>query len=75
VGNITKLVTEQVRASDLPEHVRLGLAEGTIVRVTVEPEPEIASDIPGYGFAAGFHAQNKLEPADFIRHLRDEWEA
>jgi hypothetical protein len=45
MGDMTKIVTEHVRASELP----------------------------GYGFAAGLYAQHNLDPTDFVRQLRDEW--
>ena len=36
MGDMTKIVTEHVRASDLPEHLRHGLKDGDLLTVTVE---------------------------------------
>jgi hypothetical protein len=75
MGDMTKIVTEHVRASELPEHLRRGLAGNALVKVTVEAEAAAAvvPDLPGYGFAAGLYAQHNLDPTDFVRQLRDEW--
>jgi GTP-binding protein EngB required for normal cell division len=74
MGDMNKIVTEHVRVSDLPEHVRRGMAEGGLVKVTVETEAAAAVDVPGYGFAKGFYAAQGIDPVEYIRQLRDEWD-
>ncbi len=76
MGDMNKIVTEHVRASDLPEQCREGLDEAMLVRVTVEPETVAVPDlaVPGYGFAKGLYAGLGEDPTRFVRQLRDEWD-
>jgi hypothetical protein len=75
MGEMAKIVTEHVHASDLPTQCREGLDDATIVRVTVEIETALpeANGVPGYGFAKGLYAGLGEEPTRFVRQLRDEW--
>jgi hypothetical protein len=81
MGDMTKIVTEHVRVSDLPEHVRRGLPEGGLVKVTVEteasglavavrPRRSLTSFI---GSVPKRHASME-EIVKEISNLRDEWD-
>jgi hypothetical protein len=76
MGDMNKIVTENVRVSDLPAQFREGLDDAMLVRVTVEPETAVpdANGVPGYGFAKGLYVGLGEEPTRFVRQLRDEWD-
>jgi hypothetical protein len=79
MGDMNKIVTEHVRAADLPAHVRGNLPEGTMVKVTVEaePEPEAVKSrrslVSLIGLAPKRHASME-EIVKEISDLRDEWD-
>jgi hypothetical protein len=82
MGDMNKIVTEHVRVSDLPEHVRRGMPEGDLVKVTVESTAESADEPAGLprrtwrsflGSAPGRYA-NPDDIAKEISDLRDEWD-
>jgi hypothetical protein len=79
MGELRRIVTDDVPVEELPERVRRGLEKGQKVRVTVEagkapeglPEPRPLRDFLGAG--RGLYATPE-EAVEFIRKLRDEWE-
>jgi hypothetical protein len=79
MGDMNKIVTEHVRVSDLPVHLRGGLPEGTLVKVTVEAEPmsEVAkprrSLVSLLGTGPKLHGSME-EIVKEISDLRDEWD-
>jgi hypothetical protein len=78
MGDMNKIVTEHVRAADLPAHLRGGLPEGTMVKVTVEPELETSTTTPRRVLASFVgSAPGRYPDADDIvkeiSELRDEW--
>jgi hypothetical protein len=79
MGDMNKIVTEHVRTSDLPVHLRGGLPEGTLVKVTVEAEHVAVPMKPRrslvslMGTAPKRH--NSIEQiVKEISDLRDEWD-
>lgn len=78
MGEGSKIVVEHYPVDKLPEELRAGLASGEMVRITVEREAqEVREPRPlheMYGFAAGLYASQGLDPVEFIRRLRDEWD-
>jgi hypothetical protein len=79
MGDMTKIVTEHVRVSDLPEHVRRGLPEGGLVKVTVETEAEAATKprraLASFVGAARVGDGRSIEEiVKEISDLRDEWD-
>jgi hypothetical protein len=78
MGEMKKIVTVGVLVDELPEHVRHGIDSGTRVKVTVESGAEApAKPRPLHqmrGFAEGLYASQGIDPVEFIRQLRDEWD-
>jgi hypothetical protein len=78
MGETDKIVTPHYTFEKLPEELRRGIESGQMVRVTVEPEEQPAREPRPlhemYGFAAGLYESQGLDPVDFIRQLRDEWD-
>ncbi len=80
MGELRRIVTDDVPVEELPERVRRGLEGGQRVRVTVEtgetaealPEPRPMRDFLGAG--RGLYATPQ-EAIQFIRKLRNEWES
>lgn len=78
MGEAGKIVTKHYPVEKLPEELRPGMEVGRYVRVTVEADDSLAP-FPRplhemYGFAAGLYASQGLDPVEFIRQLRDEWD-
>lgn len=78
MGETTKIIVEHFPVDKLPEELRQGIESGRKVRVTVEPD-DVQAPAPRplhemYGFAAGLYASQGIDPVDFIRQLRDEWD-
>jgi hypothetical protein len=79
MGELRRIVTDDVPVEELPERMRRGLDAGQRVRVTVEagataervPEPRPLRDFWGAG--RGLYATPE-EAVDFVGKLRDEWE-
>jgi hypothetical protein len=79
MGDMTKIVTEHVRASDLPEHLRRGLQDGDFVTVTVEcasdkvavPKRSLSSFLGAARVGEGRSIECIVKE---ISDLRDEWD-
>ena len=79
MGETKKIVVEHFPADKLPEELRRGIESGEMVRVTVEANGPRDISLTAkpidefYGCAKGFYANQGIDPAEFIRQLRDEW--
>jgi hypothetical protein len=78
MGDMNKIVTEHVRVSDLPVHLRGGLPADAWVKVTVEAElmPEPAKARRSLASFVGSAPGRYTDPDDIARELselRDEW--
>lgn len=78
MAETNKVVTKHYPVEKLPEELWRGMSGGELVRVTVAPdEPPSAAPRPLHemrGFAAEQYARHGLDPVEFIRQLRDEWD-
>ncbi len=78
MGELKKIVVEGYPVERLPQELRDRLESQAPVRITIEQqsagtkEPRPLHEM--FGFAKGLYASQGLEPTDFIRQLRDEWE-
>jgi hypothetical protein len=78
MGDMNKIVTEHVRAADLPAHVRGGLPDNALVKVTVEAEPAASTATSRRALASfvGSAPGRYPNPDDIVKEiseLRDEW--
>jgi hypothetical protein len=78
MGDMTKIVTEHVRASDLPEHLRRGVPDCAMVKVTVEAEV-VSDEKPRRSLVSFLGSVPKRhrsieEIVKEISDLRDEWD-
>jgi hypothetical protein len=78
MGDMTKIVTEHVRVSELPMHLRGGLPADALVKVTVEAEPMAEPAKPRRSLASfvGSAPGRYPNPDDIVKEvseLRDEW--
>jgi len=78
MGEASKFVVKHYPVEKLPAELRQGIESGRMVRVTVEaeeqPNPPPRPLHEMYGFAEGLYASHGLDPVEFIRQLRDEWD-
>ncbi len=75
MGSTIKIVIEGYPVEKLPEELRARLVVGQPVRITLEQDEEQPKPLSElYGCHAGLYAAQGVDPADFIRQLRDEWD-
>ena len=78
MSQIKKIVIESYPVGDLPLEWRTRLESQNPVRVTIEQDAEKTDELRPlhemYGFAKGLYASEGLDPAEYIRALRDEWD-
>jgi hypothetical protein len=79
MGEMKTIVIEGYPVEKLPEDVRRQLDASLPVKLTVEQAAVSATtrqlsltDL--YGAHKGLYASQGLDPVDFVRSLRDEWE-
>ena len=75
---VKKIVIEHYPVERLPDELRARLEAQSTVRLTIEPETEMPAEPRPlselYGCAKGLYASQGLDPVEFIRQLRDEWD-
>ena len=74
---LKKIVVEGFPVERLPEELKTDLEQGRPVRITLEQSTdgaEVPPLVDMYGFAHGLYASQGVDPAEYIRNLRDEWE-
>jgi hypothetical protein len=78
MGEGKKIVVDGFPVEKLPDELRRGIESGEVVRVTVEScVAEFSTTRPlseFFGCAKDLYASQGVDPADYIRKLRDEWE-
>ena len=74
MGELKTVVVDGFPIERLPDELRALLASGEPVRITMEQDSEPKTvPLPAFGFAKGFYASQGLDPAEYIRQLREEW--
>ena len=77
---MNKIVLQHVPVTDLPEHLRKGIASNASVRLTIEPDGEIVPPTKEPFDLEALFAKSKPtfssleEIADHVRSLRERWD-
>ena len=77
MSEMTKIVLEHIPVEDLPQHLRAGLLDGQLVRVTVETESSgrpLPKSLRSFIGASTAPPLTTGEIVSQIRELRDEWD-
>ena len=76
MGEHQKIVVENYPVDNLPLELRLrlGLADGAMVTITVEPEPVAVPQQRAFSEFFGKSGRAHNDPVADIRQLRDEWD-
>ena len=71
---LKKIVVDSFPIERLPDELRGLLEAGEPVRITLEQgQQRKDATLPAFGFAKGTYAKHGLDPVEYIRQLRDEW--
>ena len=79
MGETIKIVVEGFPVELLPKELRERLTSDVAARITIEQAQDQGKKQPRplhqmRGFAQGLYASQGIDPVDFVRQLRDEWD-